>query len=116
MMGDFNVIEEGTYVKIYDKRYNTLFAEGNYINDKKDGVWKEWRKDGKLVESATFKNGELHGLYEHYFCSGKLAMRAYYNNEELCGPFELYHSNGQLSLRIERDGKTVRYTESGKQW
>ena len=90
----------------------TLFARGTLLDDKKEGLWEEWRKDGRLAESATYKEGELHGLFEHYWPSGKLAIRTYYKEGTQYGSYEFFHSNGQLSFRM-KDGQSVRYTEAG---
>lgn len=32
--------------------------EGNYVNGKKDGLWKFYKKDGTIREKAVFNNGE----------------------------------------------------------
>lgn len=89
-----------------------LFSQGTLLAGKKEGLWEEWRKDGRLAESGTYKGGELHGLFEHYWPSGKLAIRTYYKEGTQYGSYEFYHSNGQLAFRSQ-DGQTVRYTEAG---
>lgn len=33
--------------------------EGNYVNGKKEGLWKFYKKDGTLRGSSEYKNGEM---------------------------------------------------------
>ncbi|WP_461630558.1 hypothetical protein [Labilibaculum euxinus] len=45
-----------------------LFAQENKLNKEgeKEGIWKEYFKDGKLVATGAYKNGKKVGKWEEY--------------------------------------------------
>ena len=47
--------------------------EGNYKNDRKEGIWKKYSINGDVIAEETFKNGVLDGLCKYYYPDGKLS-------------------------------------------
>ena len=62
-IGIFKSTDEKTFIK-HGKRTNYFsesvlkFNEGNFKDNKKDGIWSEWNKQGKIIKVRTFKDGE----------------------------------------------------------
>jgi len=45
-------------------REGQILSESNYLNGKKDGICKEWYPNGKLRTEGTFENGLKHGIFK----------------------------------------------------
>lgn len=69
----------------------TLLAQINYVDDKVDGVFKRFYKNGNLLEETHFKLGVKQGSLKRYDESGKLTQNDVYQNglllEENNSPF-----------------------------
>jgi antitoxin component YwqK of YwqJK toxin-antitoxin module len=50
-------IKHGPYFYYYEG--GKLKISGNFKNDKKDGIWKYYDENGKMIKSETYLNGEL---------------------------------------------------------
>ena len=52
-------VKEGAFV--YFRKNGSKEKEGNYINNEKEGEWKEWNKTGDLSAVNHFKKGKMVG-------------------------------------------------------
>jgi hypothetical protein len=48
----------GPYYEYY-RRTNTLFAEGSYVNNRREGEWKFFDEEGKLLRTELYKRGRI---------------------------------------------------------
>ncbi|MBC8320220.1 MAG: hypothetical protein H8E34_05815 [Bacteroidetes bacterium] len=112
--------------------YNTTFyengnlmAEGKYVNQQKDGIWKYYLNEisnplismetyvvgtlygesityytdtGNPAEIVLFTNGKKDGKLIKYFPDGKLMTESYYKNGVPEGNFIHYHPDGQVQI------------------
>lgn len=100
-----------------------LYAEGKYVNEKKDSIWKFYddlqqlilksqytngKKEGKSVmfypdgnvlEVKNYKNDSADGPFQQYYDNGGLMEEGNYVNGELQGTFSIYDMSGQLAVR-----------------
>ena len=97
-------------------------TEGSYFNDKPNGLWKHYNKNGFLsaeiyyVEGQrdtykeyfgngilkmdfNYKNNEKHGKNNEYYEDGSKNIIANYRNGELHGLREQYYPSGNLEMR-----------------
>ncbi|MCZ8342634.1 MAG: hypothetical protein O9301_06355 [Leptospira sp.] len=56
---------------------------GNFVNGRKDGVWKVWYESGVPLGFIQYKNGMLHGEAREYAedTGSLLETKTFYNNE-----------------------------------
>ncbi|MGN6601052.1 MAG: energy transducer TonB [Ginsengibacter sp.] len=58
--------------------------EGNYLNGRKDGLWKKWNWNGLLVDSSTFENGnKITETSYNFYPSGKIMSREVFVKDSL---------------------------------
>ena len=75
---------------------------GNYINGKRDslykedGLHKEFWDNGQLKHEWNYKNGEKNGLYRCWTENGKLDYEVNYTDGDLDGIRRSWYENGQL--------------------
>lgn len=98
-----------------------LAAEGNYVNQKKEGIWKffsqktegyriceenysndlrngpsvKYYQDGIIAEKLFYKNDLRHGEWTQYYVTGNLCIKANYEHGKLNGSFEVLYANGK---------------------
>jgi antitoxin component YwqK of YwqJK toxin-antitoxin module len=63
-------IKEGIFVNY--RKSGAKESEGNYLNNKKEGEWKEWNKLGELSAVNHFKNGKMVGRNISWFDNKKI--------------------------------------------
>ena len=58
---------------------STKESEGEYIHNKKNGIWLYYYRDGITLKlKETWVNGNLDGLYESYYPDGSLKLTSFY--------------------------------------
>ncbi len=123
--------------------YEQLSATGNYIDKKKDSLWKYFDKneqirieeffvngkkdglstyyypDGLTYETYEYKNGLKHGQWIRYDREGKKSISAHHSNGKLDTYFTTYYNNGITKIdglykNGKRHGKWIFYTLKGE--
>jgi len=113
-----NYINHGKW-KMFNQR-GTLLAEGQYVNNKRDGTWVRFYqgKESKLfsempykqfkgpyVSQATFKDGQLHGTWKIYDASQHKISEFSLSEGQRNGKSTWWYANGQKMREIDfRDG------------
>lgn len=88
-----------SYVKVYYEN-KVLAAEGKYVGDKKDSIWRYYSYyDKTLRMTESYKTGIKEGLTCRYFNNGKLSDELMYHNNKKNGIWKQYFDNGQVSLK-----------------
>lgn len=78
-----------------------MYAEGNYLNNKKNGQWKWFVLEDKtfkkiLNQQTTFVDGVLEGKFNCYYANKKLAHQGNYLNNKLDGISKTFYTDGKL--------------------
>jgi hypothetical protein len=67
---------------------SSIAVEGNYVNGKKEGLFKLYFENGGLNQSGYYKNNQKSGLWEYYYENGsKKQVLEFTNNEILVKDF-----------------------------
>jgi len=66
------------------------------IDDKLDGEYKSWYKNGQLHVHDHFKNDKSDGECKNWDRNGQLRIHCYYKNNKLDGEYKEWYENGQL--------------------
>jgi antitoxin component YwqK of YwqJK toxin-antitoxin module len=90
--------------------------EGNYLNDRKTGVWTKYHKDGVTVKiRGEYKNNRPHGWYETFYANGQLRRKgcfSIYKRDTLICDEYWYYESGILEHKRTKDS-TIYYFPSG---
>jgi len=110
--------KESGYGRIfYDNK--KLASEGNYIKKNiKDGLWKYYAVDGRLVMEITYSNGVKNGKELTYWSNGKVMQEKNWKNGVEDGLWAQYFQNGSNKLKTrmvngKRDGLYYVYYPNG---
>jgi len=95
-----------------------LKEEGNFKDGKKEGVWKYYNEEGRLMREVNYKKGERHGLVKVYRKKGMLKKEETYKQDKKEGLYKAYYYNGQLIEKgnykeDQKEGLWKFYTKNG---
>jgi antitoxin component YwqK of YwqJK toxin-antitoxin module len=78
----------------------TKSSEGTYKNNKRDGEWKTYYFNGKLMKVENYKKGELEGKSEIYNEAGFIERVMTYKEDERINEMFVYSSTNELALKL----------------
>ena len=99
----FTVNEENKKDGVYKqfREDGSLMEESNYVADVLQGTRKIYFQDGKQVEiEERYQDGNIDGKYFVFYPSGKLMIESNYNDGKMDGLFTRYFESGQLMETI----------------
>ncbi|MCC9607153.1 hypothetical protein LOC68_14265 [Blastopirellula sp. JC732] len=128
-----NFVNHG-YWKHLDES-GTMLAEGQYVQNKRDGVWSRWYRGGEsnifrtapfnqfkppFVSTASFKEGELHGVWGIHDANQRIIMEVSFVDGERHGPANFYNVDGTKLQEANYvngllDGEVLEYARGAKQ-
>ena len=105
----------------YAQRYSSggkLVAEGKYIDQKKDSVWKFYNDEGKLLSLESYLNDLKNGSCKIYYSNGQLSEDKLYVKGLAEGGCTKYFADGKIKykgqyVKDKAEGKTFFYYPSG---
>ncbi len=71
--------------------------EGNYVDGKKEGLWKAYYSSGALKSEITYKHGEKYGKAKILFENGNTAEEGVWIKDRWINKYKAYYQNGKLS-------------------
>lgn len=72
------------------------FYEGEYKDNKKDGKWVVWYKNGNIWSEGYYKNGLDHGKRTAYHENGEKHFTGKYREGKMVGTWRFYDDTGEL--------------------
>jgi antitoxin component YwqK of YwqJK toxin-antitoxin module len=99
---------------------NSIVEEGQYYENKKIGVWKDYHCNGNLKTKITYVNGRPDGPASKYYENGKLKEEGIWKISKWVGEYKLFYANGQLHQEFnfntngKREGTQRYFHENGK--
>lgn len=93
-----------------------ILSEGAYKNGKETGLWKRWDKEGNLIDSIFYNNGNISEEYSWSYYQGNLRQFAYTNNKTKERRSVEYHDGKLLreSSFEDKDGEMKEYYQNGQ--
>lgn len=112
---DKNGFRNGYYKEYHPNKQ--LASIGQYLQDKKTGLWKDFDENGKQWTEATYKAGELHGINKvwnngmgYHFLS---AINTY-NMGKQVGQISYYDKSLQMRWDVKSTGENKYWYKNGK--
>lgn len=116
----FYVNEKKDSVWKYYSYYNkNLSAVDRFDNGKKNGVCEKYYSDGSLLEELMWKEGVKDGIWNQYFQNGRPKLTGAYKNDKRQGKFTFYYPDGSIETKGAfnkdmMDGSWITYNPNGK--
>ena len=115
--GWWKVLNNDGKYKGYDS--NQLVEEGEYLNNKKTGVWTKYYPNGNKKYELTFANNIANGYAKIYYRSGLLQEEGIWKLNKWQGQYKYYYENGSMKYDWEynatgkREGQQKYFHENG---
>lgn len=135
---DFYVIEDKTFKKILNQQliFNNgilenefkyfysnkkIACEGNYLNNKLEGIIKSYYNDGKLYGTRFYKNNLKNGNHKYLYPNGKIELEHNFIDGIKNGLYQTNYPNGKTNEKFyykmgKEDGVYQYYYENGQLW
>ena len=87
---------------------NAKVEEGNLVNDRKEGYWVKYFEDGTSVKlKGEFENNRPNGKYFRYYRNGKLKESGTFKNNAFVDSLKRYREDGSMEYEafFNDDGK-----------
>jgi antitoxin component YwqK of YwqJK toxin-antitoxin module len=113
-------IIKGSMIDDRDYKPESKVEEGNYTDNRKEGLWKRYWPNGKLRSEIFYNYGRPLGEYKLFYENGKLEEHSTWNNNRNIGDFKRYYTNGNPQQQFifgdngKRNGLQKYYHENGK--
>jgi antitoxin component YwqK of YwqJK toxin-antitoxin module len=96
---------------------NVLIAEGKYLVEHKEGIWKYYANGIKIAEE-NFENGMKNGLCRKFYATGELLESSEWVKDKLQGAYRAFFPGGKPYLQCKyennaRNGICMSYYASG---
>lgn len=110
----------GEMIKANNYKPDQVVEEGEYVANKREGLWKKYHTNGNLKSEINYRNNRPEGAYKMYFPNGNTEEDGYWINEQNVGDFKRFHPNGKLAQEFtfedngRRTGVQRYYYENGQ--
>lgn len=111
-LNDNNVIMKETYYSDGRKNgiekhwFEDRYIEDSYANDKRHGLHREWRFN-KLYHQAEFQNNKLHNVETFWSKYGKIVLRIHHVNGLKHGKYEEWQIDGEKVSEIDYENGLI---------
>ncbi len=96
-----------------------LVEEGDYLDNKKIGIWTKYYSNGNKKHELTFTNNLPNGYAKFYYKDGLLQEEGMWKDNKWVGEYRYYHENGNLfynwvyNSKGQREGTQQYFYENG---
>ena len=104
-------IIDGKRAAVYEWEY---YEDGNKLkegalskNEKRDGNWKAYYRDGKLWSEGDYSDGVRQGKTITYHSNGNLYYIGKFNKAQKSGIWKFYDENGEFDYDIDYDKRAT---------
>ena len=106
---DFKMID-GKRLAVYEREY---YEDGNLLkegplsaNEKRDGLWKSYYRDGVVWSEGEYNNGIREGKTVTYFANGKKYYEGQFVRAQKSGVWKFYNEQGEFVNETIYDPKS----------
>lgn len=97
--------KNGPMIKINDR--GTFEELSHFVNDKLEGSRKVYDRT-RVIEEASFKDGQLHGQRKLYYKDGKVKEEGVFKNGQRDGVAKWYNENEEVTIEMKyENGKKI---------
>lgn len=114
-----NGVIEGHYFAYVNDDRNRKIEEGEYVESKRQGIFKRYDFDtGKLSSLTNYKNNYMEGEYVRFHPNGQIAAKGNHIRDKENGEWTYYYPNGNVKVKLNlHNGKEIEdptfYNEDG---
>ena len=100
--GNFSITQDGKHVVYYEN--GNVKAQGNYLNNRREGEWLFFYDNGKVALKKNFSKGEQIGEWAYYNQDGGLLLKV----------DDISKINGNAEMALYENNKVKSKSVNGK--
>jgi len=110
---------QGEYIRYYDDAPSVIRSACTYIDDKKEGLYVHFYRNGKVDSVSEYVNNEKDGEYVSWHKNGGVCTRTTFRKGVENGEYMDWHANGQLWEHLffkdgREHGESIMIKENGE--
>ncbi len=98
----------GAMIKSNHYKPDQKVEEGEYVANKREGLWKRYHTNGKVKTEITYRNNRPEGPYKMFYPTGVVEEDGQWVNEHNVGSFKRFHPNGQVAQEFSFEDNGLR--------
>lgn len=91
-------VAHGDFTVFYGES-NKVYFRGKNKDDKRNGEWTEYTRDGKKRGAISFKDGLLDGVFKAWYLNGQLKVKGQNKRGVQIGEWVYYNDDGQMTKK-----------------
>ena len=117
---DRDSLKQGKWYYFYDSLQTIVSCSGTYIDNKRQGVWTEYYRNGNRRSEISYQDNHKYGLMKSFYENGNLAEEGYWDGQHWVGSYKYYFASGKLAYdwnygdEGNRVGEQSYYYENGQ--
>ena len=117
---DLDSMKQGKWYYFYDSLQTIVSCTGTYVDNKRQGVWTEFYRNGNRRSEISYQDNHKYGLMKSFYENGNLAEEGYWDGQHWVGSYKFYFSSGKIAYdwnygdEGNRVGEQSYYYENGQ--
>ena len=117
---DLDSMKQGRWYYFYDSLQTIVSCTGTYVDNKRQGVWTEFYRNGNRRSEISYHDNHKYGLKKSFYENGNLAEDGYWDGQHWVGSYKFYFSSGKIAYdwnygdEGNRVGEQSYYYENGQ--
>ncbi len=110
---DQNNLKQGLWIYFNDEYQGRIAKKGFYKDNKKNGLWEIYYKNGNLKSQITYKDNRQYGEVKIFYENGSPKEEGYWKINKWVGEYKYYYDNGQIKYHwfFDENGKRTGFQE-----
>ena len=117
---DRDSMKQGKWYYFYDSLQTQVSCAGMYVDNRRQGVWTEFYRNGNKRSEFSYKDNHKYGLMKSFYENGNIAEEGYWDGQHWVGSYKFYFSNGKVAYdwnygdEGNREGQQSYYYDNGQ--
>lgn len=117
---DLDSMKQGRWYYFYDSLQTIVSCTGTYVDNKRQGIWTEYYRNGNKRSEISYQDNHKYGLMKSFYENGNLAEEGYWDGQHWVGAYKFYFSSGKIAYdwnygdEGNRVGEQSYYYENGQ--
>ena len=94
---DLDSMKQGRWYYFYDSLQTIVSCSGTYVDNKRQGVWTDYYRNGNKRCEITYFDNHKYGPMKSFYENGNLAEEGYWDGQHWVGSYKFYFSSGKLA-------------------
>jgi len=87
-------VKHGHFIYYYENGKKS--SEGNYVDDKSEGIWSVWYDNGQKKSEGAYNDNSAEGIWQYWYETGEKKSEGKCLNDRKAGVWSYWYESGEL--------------------